>query len=134
MTPRKLVEPPPFESWANQWTVLGNSAVVQAAELHGLFQGFLESLETLRRSQTTIAMHTGHLWILGTEIMAFFQVSATNQARGIEWYFATCMPNGEGPAPKYLLKQKVELRAYQGTCQQLVKYIRGRKMAGLPIH
>ena len=124
-TPRKLAEPPPFAGWPDQWADADTRSV--AAELHAVFAGFLDGLTAAGRSHETITAHTANLWLLGSEIMAFFRASPANRARGVAWYFATCMPGGDGPAPKQL-KLKADLRAYQATCRQLLRHVRTRRL------
>ena len=124
-TPRKLAEPPPFAGWPDQWANADTRSV--AAELHAVFAGFLDGLAAAGRSRETITAHTANLWLLGGEIMAFFRASPANRARGVAWYFATCMPGGDGPTPKQL-KLKADLRAYQATCRQLLRHVRANKL------
>ena len=124
-TPRKLADPPPFAVWPDQWANADTRSV--AAELHAVFAGFLDALAAAGRSRETITAHTANLWLLGCEIMAFFRASPANRARGVAWYFATCMPGGDGPAPKQL-KLKADLRAYQATCRQLLRHVRTQRI------
>ena len=123
--PRRLADPPPFDVWPDQWADADARSV--ATELHGVFAGFLDGLVAAGRSRETITAHTSNLWLLGGEIMAFFRASPANRARGVAWYFATCMPSGDGSAPKQL-KLKADLRAYQATCHQLLRHVRARRI------
>lgn len=125
-TLRKLANPPPFPSWPDNWANTDTHRV--AAELHAVFASFLATLTTAGRSRNTITAHTANLWLLGGEIMAFFRASPANSAQGVAWYFATCMPDGDGPVPKHL-KRKAEVSAYQATCRQLLRYVRARRLA-----
>ena len=125
-TPRKLADPPSFAMWPDHWADADTRSV--AAELHAVFASFLDALAAAGRSRETITAHTGNLWLLGGEIMAFFRASPANRARGVAWYFSTCMPDGDGPAPKQL-KLKADLRAYQATCHQLLRHVRAQRIA-----
>ena len=121
---------PPITEWVLKWSANGQTAA-EAAELHGIFLGFLDSMVAAKRRPETIAVYSAHLWMLGQEIMAFLHASEGNRVRGVSWYFANRMGDGVGPVPKNL-KQKTEIRAYQNTCALLVKHIRLLRIASIP--
>lgn len=115
-------------SWVSIWS-RGKADRQAAAEAVAKALGaFLTDLEQRGRSTETIALHVQQLELLGEIITSFLAADPRNLAKGVDWYFANLMADGTGPVPPGL-KRKAEIRAYQGTCRQLIRFVRQQRLA-----